>query len=382
MKLQIKKILFLFVLGIMVVACNSKEEEQLSIEDLKSVEFTDNPEKIISTKKTGNIVTDPSTSTDRFEYLTTIQKTYLVKPILNVVQMNNDIIFPGSMLRGDTFIKGKYDPLVLSNEFNPVTLSITLQGDVNVLESVKPVLSQVRRVKNDLIAQQKDKIDFTFVPTIYNYESNSVTTEESFKRALKIHVDVNVLKGLVKTNFDYKQDNNTSNTKKYVMVSFRQSLYNVSIDPKHYSEWIKGDINVKDMGEYEPVYVSSVDYGRIGCILVETEKSAREIREMIKASLEFAVGYVDTNINVEYTKEFKKLFKQEKIKVMINGGPHELAGKIDSYDSFKKFVQMPNPQTLVKTSVPISYKVRRLRDNTEVEVRDTYTETIFELKDN
>lgn len=187
--------------------------------------------------------------------------------------------------------------------------------------------------------------------------------------------------GLVKASFDYEKDQSNSLTKSYVMVAFRQHIYNVSIDPKHYSNWIMGDIDVKDMGEYEPLYISSVDYGRVGYVFVQTNKSVEEVRKMVKASLEVAVKYVDASANAEYTSEFQRLFQEGKVKVKISGGPVELANKVDNYESFVKFVQMPNAENIAKTSVPISYKVRRLKDNTEVQVIDTYTHNVVEQKD-
>lgn len=364
-------------------ACSDKGDAALkTIEELKPVVYQQEAPKQVASKKTGNIVVDPTTGKNRYEYLTTVQEQYTVTPLSVVAENLSDVIYPGSILRGSSFINGKYDPLVLKNEFAPVTLSISLRGNINVSETTKPVLSQVRQVMNDLINRQKDKISYDFVPSVYSYESNKVTTEEHFKSSLKIHAEAGVLKGLIKASFNYDHIDNSSTNEQYVMVIFRQHIYNVSIDPKHYSTWVVGDIDTRDMGEYEPVYISSVDYGRVGYIFVKTNKSVEEVSKMVKASLEVAVKYIDANANMNYTNEFKRLFQEDKVKIKISGGPVELANKVDSFESFVKFVQMPNAENITKTSVPISYKVRRLKDNTEVQVIDTYTHNIIELKDN
>lgn len=378
-----RKLISLFSTVIFItVSCGDKGDDTArTIEQLKQVVYEKEAPKTIASKKTGNVVLDPTTGKNVYEYLSTVQEQYVITPLSVVAENMSDVIYPGSILRGDSFMKGKYDPLVLKNEFNPVTLSISLRGDINVSESTKPLLSQVRQVMNDLITRQKDKINFEFVPSVFSYESNTVTTEEHFKTSLKIHAEANVMAGLVKASFDYEKDQSNSLTKSYVMVAFRQHIYNVSIDPKHYSNWIMGDIDVKDMGEYEPLYISSVDYGRVGYVFVQTNKSVEEVRKMVKASLEVAVKYVDASANAEYTSEFQRLFQEGKVKVKISGGPVELANKVDNYESFVKFVQMPNAENIAKTSVPISYKVRRLKDNTEVQVIDTYTHNVVEQKD-
>lgn len=365
-----------------IMSCGDKGEDiNKTIEQLKPVAYETEAPKVIASKKTNNVVVDPTTGKNKYEYLTTVQEQYAITPLSVVAETMSDVIYPGSILRGDSFMKGKYDPLVLRNEFTPISLSVSLRGDINVSENTKPTLSQVRQVMNDLIARQKG-INFEFVPSVFTYESDKITTEEHFKSSLKIHAEANVLKGLVKASFDYDYNRSNTATKQYVMVAFRQHIYNVSIDPKHYSNWIVGDIDTKDMGEYEPLYISSVDYGRVGYILIETNKTAEEVRKMIKASLEVAVKFISAEANMQHTNELKSLFEQNKVKVKISGGPVELANKVDSYDSFVKFVQMPNAENITKTSVPISYKVRRLKDNTEVQVIDTYTHNIIELKDN
>ena len=378
-----RKLISLFSTVIFItVSCGDKGDDTArTIEQLKQVVYEKEAPKTIASKKTGSVVLDPTTGKNVYEYLSTVQEQYVITPLSVVAENMSDVIYPGSILRGDSFMKGKYDPLVLRNEFNPVILSVSLVGDINVSETTKPILSEVRQVMNDLITRQKDKINFEFVPSVFSYESNTVTTEEHFKTSLKIHAEANVMAGLVKASFDYEKDQSNSLTKSYVMVAFRQHIYNVSIDPKHYSNWIMGDIDVKDMGEYEPLYISSVDYGRVGYVFVQTNKSVEEVRKMVKASLEVAVKYVDASANAEYTSEFQRLFQEGKVKVKISGGPVELANKVDNYESFVKFVQMPNAENIAKTSVPISYKVRRLKDNTEVQVIDTYTHNVVEQKD-
>lgn len=234
---------------------------------------------------------------------------------------------------------------------------------------------------NDLLAKQKANIDYTYVPTVWSFESHEITTKESMKQALKIHASVALTSGIAKADFGYEQSKNSNSEEKYIMVAFRQVLYNAAIDPKHYTQWINGNISVKDLGEYEPLYISSVEYGRTGYILVQTKQSASETSQMIQASISVATGYVKGGADMEYSKKLQKLFSENKVKIKIYGGPVELGNKVTSYEGFIKFVQMPTAETLTKTSVPVSYKVRRLKDNTLVDVLDTYTESKLVLRD-
>ena len=377
-----RKIGFFSLLMATMVLFFSCKKNQATLENLSSVKFEEAETKTLSEVKTGNVVNDPATGENKFEYLITVQKPYTLAPLSLVSEMNSEVIYPGSILQGGSFMKGVYDPVRLANDFEPVDLSVTLRGDgLVVSKSVVPVLSKIRQATNDLIAGQENKISGKYVPAVFDYQSHTVSTEESMKRSFSIHVGAEVFKGIVKADFNYNQSKAHKENKHYVMISFRQFLYNIAIDPKHYSQWIKGDIDVKQMGGYEPVYISSVDYGRMAYIMIETNKSVDETKAMFEAAVRVSLKVVKAGVDVKYHQEFAKLFSESKVKVKIVGGPVELAAGVNDIESFTKFIQMPNAKQLIASSAPIAYKVRRLRDNTEVDVKDAYTECFVELRD-
>ncbi|MEO6174134.1 MAG: thiol-activated cytolysin family protein [Flavobacterium circumlabens] len=361
---------------------NSKDSTESNLNSLQPVTFATKPDKTISSKKTGVQELNPTTGNNEYVYLTTVEKQTTLSPLSIINEANLDVIYPGSILRGSSFINATYDPLVLKNAFKPVTLSMSLRGDLSVSANILPAYSQITNATNILVNKNKNLIDYNAIPTYYEYQSDEITTEDSFKKALDAHLNVNVLGGLVKANFGYSQNSGTINTKSYVMVKVRQRLYSMTIDPKYYTDWIDGDISANNFGTHEPVYVSNVDYGRVAYILIETTKNESYNNTMVKASVGVALKVVDIGLDVNYSEEFKKLFAQNKIKIMIVGGPIDLGGKVTDYSSFVKFLQAPTPSDLVSSSAPISYKIRRLKDNTEVEVKDMYTEQFKELKAN
>lgn len=368
------------------VSCSSddgnKNTTGADLKDLEPVEFASKADNIISSKKTGTQELNPSSGNNEYVYLTTVEKQTTLSPLSIINESNLDVLYPGSILRGSSFINATYDPLVLKNEFKPVTLSMSLRGDLSVSANILPKYSEVTSAINILVNKNKNLIDYSAIPTYYEYQSDQITTEESFKKSLDAHLNVNVLGGLVKANFNYNQNSGSASTTSYIMVKVRQRLYSMTIDPKYYSEWIDGDIKMNDFGTHEPVYVSNVDYGRVAYLLIETSKDETYSNMMVKASVDVALKVVNIGVSVEYSEEFKNLFAQNKIKVMIVGGPIDLSGKVNDYASFVKFLQAPQSTDLVSSSAPISYKIRRLKDNTEVEVKDMYKTQIKELKAN
>jgi len=383
-----KNVFFALTIGAaLFTACSSDdnkndENNNATLDKLQTVVFAAKPDNVLSSKKTGVQELNPTTGNNEYVYLTEIEKQTTLSPLSIINETNLDVIYPGSILRGSSFMNATYDPLVLKNAFKPVTLSMSLRGDLSVSANILPVYSEITNATNILVNKNKNLIDYNAIPTYYEYQSDEITTESSFKKALDAHLNVNVLGGLVKANFGYTQNSGSSTLRNYVMVKVRQRLYSMNIDPKYYTDWIDGDINANNFGTHEPLYVSNVDYGRVAYILIETAKDESYSNMMVKASVGVALKVVDVGVDVSYSEEFKKLFAQNKVKVMIVGGPIDLGGKVTDYNSFVKFLQAPSSSDLVSSSAPISYKIRRLKDNTEVEVKDMYTEQFKELKAN
>ncbi|WP_264538406.1 thiol-activated cytolysin family protein [Flavobacterium sp. N1736] len=387
MKNKMKKttILALAISAAFFISCsddNKDNDSNVTLDNLQPVVFAAKEDKVLSSKKTGTQELNPKTGNNEYVYLTEVEKQTTLSPLSIINGANLDVIYPGSILRGSSFMNAAYDPLVLKNAFKPVNLSMSLRGDLLVNISTLPIPSAVRNTINGLVSIKKEFIDFDAIPTYYEYQSDQITTENSFKKALDAHLNVNVLGGLVKANFGYTQNSGSTNTKSYVMVKVRQHLYSMTIDPKYYTDWIDGDISANNFGTHEPVYVSNVDYGRVAYILIETTKNEEYNNKMVQASVGVALKVVDIGVDVNYSEEFKKLFAQNKVKVVIVGGPLDLGGKVTDYNSFVNFLQSPTTNDLVVSSAPISYKIRRLKDNTEVEVKDMYTQQFTELKAN
>lgn len=392
MRKKLKPIAFLsFILStILFTACssnddsnNSKESENTNLNLLKAVQFETKPDKVLASAKTGKTQLNPTTGTTEFEYLTSIEKQATLEPLSIVSASNSDVIYPGSIIRGSSFMSATYDPIVLQNKFNDITISMSLRGkDLPVSADVNPTKSGITNAMNIMLERNQQNINYDAVPAYYSYQSDEITNEQSFTKSLDAHLDVNVLAGLVKVNFGYSASSGSTNSKNYVLVKVRQQFYNFTVDPKHYSKWIEAPIQLSDLGTHEPLYISSVDYGRVAYLLIETNKDSSYNNTMVKASVGVALKVVNIGVDVNYSEEFKTLFSQNKIKVMIVGGPASLGGKVTSYNDFVKFLQTPDTKDLVSSAALISYKVRRLKDNTEVTVKESYTEQLKEFKIN
>ena len=355
----------LLVFGLILVGC-SKEENgtNAQLSKLKSVRFSIVEDQIVKSTPTGKVVGG------KREYLNVVKKQQVLNPIELLDGSNLDVIFPGSILRGDAFMEGEYSPVVVKNA-KEVTISATLQGvGLPVTINAYPVTSSMRQSVNDLINANRNKIDYNNVPAYLSYVSNQVTTTESFNKTFKIHAKANILAGIVKAKFNFEDSKITFNQKKYVLIKVRQQFYNITVDPKAAEDW--GELI--NLGEYEPVYVSSVDYGRVAFLLIESSENTEKLSNTVKGAISAMFKPIGGNIRIESKQELIKLFEDKKIRIMVTGGPLSKSKAINDYDSFKDFLENPSPKDLVNSSAPIGYKIRTVRDNKEVEVRAAYTE--------
>lgn len=382
MKKQLTKTVSIIIAILaLMTSCSKNEEKQSSLNDLQPVTYDIKPDQIISSSRTGNTVLNPATGVNEFEYLTSIQKQYTLDPISVVSTSNLDVLYPGSILRGSSFLNAVYDPLVVRNTFNPVVLSGTLQGNgTSFTTSVNPTLGAVRDAIN--IMKSQNTINYQAVPAVIEYDSEDIINEKSYAKAFELHMNVGGLFGFLSANFDTNFGSGSTTTNKYTVVRVKQSFYNFGIDPKYYTDWVNGPIDLADFGTHEPVYVSSVDYGRVAFIRIENTQTSEYNNNMIKSAVNYAIPTLSAGVSVSSTNEFKSLISSGKVKFLIVGGPVSLGQQVTDYNSFKAFIQQPNTQELVSSSVAVGYKVRRLKDNTLVNVKDVYVKQIKELRAN
>lgn len=358
---------------VLAVSCNKEDVDKFAdsvtavLEKLKKVEFPQEAPVIIET-------TDDYVVRGQYKTLITERKQVLLNPAELVNDQNIDVIFPGSVLRGDSFLEGKYDPVVITGP-KEITFSASLQGKgLEVKKQAIPILSDVRQKINDLIKDNTEKIDYKNAPTYLTYLAESVGSVESFNKVFRMHVGVEVMKKLVDVDFNYNPRQFRIEGKNYVLIKVRQPLYNIAVDPKEAKDW--GEF--KNLGEVEPVYVSSVDYGRVAHLLIETDVVAKDVIKYVDGSVKVDVLKVDVDVNGTYSEQMIKWFKQGKIAVLAAGGPLSLGNKIDSYDAFIAFLKDPDAESLINSAVPIGYKVRTLKDNKEVEIRRAVIDQYFQ----
>ena len=230
-----KKIFFKLALVmslLLIVSCNKDESTQLDdptakqLAQLKPVSFPEEAPKILSEETLAS-----------GKKLITIRKQVVLNPMQLVNQENAVRIYPGSVLRGDSFLEGKYDPVVINNP-REITISTSLQGkDLEVKAQALPQLSDIRQKINDLLKNNQDKIDAKNAPTYKTLIIESVHSISSFNKVFRLHVGADIIRQLVEIDFKFQPSNFHTENTGHLLIKLQQPLYNIAVDPKEASQW-------------------------------------------------------------------------------------------------------------------------------------------------
>ncbi|MEM7103665.1 MAG: thiol-activated cytolysin family protein [Bacteroidota bacterium] len=284
------------------------------------------------------------------------QRTYTAAPGYDEFLLYNpssDVIYPGGMLYGESIVDGSYTPFLVQRL--PVTLSTSLSGVSGSVSSVveEPKLSSVREAINELLAQEITGA----TPAQIIFSIEQIHDENH----LRLAVGANVGGLFAKVRASYNFSN--SHSKAYFLVKFLQIYYTIDVDNEAFaspSDCCVDYPTSEQIGDYSPVYVSSVKYGRMAMFMVESSKSASETEIALNASFNAFIASGGVDINTEYDQTLE----ESSIKALIIGGSGESAVQaVSGVNGLMSYITEGGNYSSDSPGSPLSYTLRFLKDN-------------------
>lgn len=260
----------------------------------------------------------------------------------------NVVFFPGALLDAQSVVNGDYDPINIASVRKPITLSISLTGANTKTSTVvnNPSLSGVRDAVNELINR-----GFDAPPAYTSYTIEEVHNSSQLKIALGGNYKGTANTVEASAGFDYKKDLNR------FIVKVEQVFYDITLDePEKVSDFFKEEFNYKEkFGDTRPVYVSSVKYGRVLLLGIETTMSKIEAEAKLNAT------FVGGKVGVNAETAFNDLKNESSIKGRIIGGNAAL-GSVASMDlsAVRKFIEDGAKLSKDNPGAPIGYTLKEL----------------------
>lgn len=261
-------------------------------------------------------------------------------------------IYPGSLLMGNSIQDLSFKPI--SAKINPVTVSLSIPATNYETGFVmeKPSLSALRELVNNYLRTA------TFSQNgQLSYSIEKFSSYDELKVAFGTDIETRGLFNKHSTSED--QYGYMVSKRNGFYIKFYQTSFTLDMDLPEKS--LVQDQNFDD-GGVEPVYVSSIAYGRMGILTIETDELSEKSLRVINSSF----NTIFKNGSSTLTEEEKRFFNGADLKLLLIGGNGNTA--VQSFKGYEAFVEHISQGTFSKSSpgVPIFCSYAYLKDNSPV----------------
>lgn len=301
------------------------------------------------------------TTTERFKASAAFDQQIMLNP-------GKDVIYPGVVLLGHTIANGKYQEVTKGTK-RPITISYDItdakkrgtEDDGEVAGTYVPSLSEYRKLHNKILGQ-----DISGVSSTWSFEETKVYSESDF--AIKFNMGVGYNTGVVETSVSNGFNFEKGNKKNKYMIKFMQTFYTVDVDQgKDTFLYDKFDIN--DFKGYRPVYVSSIAYGRLAYLTIESEETWDKIKNDLSVAVAIKTG---TDIKGDFSTAVNNVKNAGKMNITIIGSKNVVTNLEGFLEELAKGgFSKENPGQI------IAYKLRFVDDHSIAQTvyNDEYTVT-------
>jgi len=362
---------------------NSGTEENENLEEIENViaNLTYDPDALLNVQNTGSLVPDrQETGRGGGEqgpiagWITECRSVdYNLESNFDdvaILRPTNGVIFPGALVVGNEgMLDGAPDPITLDR--SAVTLSLDLPGigDQGTIIVEDPTNSSVQSSLDNALEWWNANAYQEGYVNAANSSYQATTSYSSKQFSLDVGLNVEWASGSLASQFEYE----SNATERTAAIVFKQVFYTVTMDTPSSSASVFGPEVTQAQAESTfgsetpPAYVSSVSYGRI--IMVRMQTLEKDMSIELDAVLEYAGGYRAAG---SLESKYDEILKNSSVTVVTIGGNAEAASEaisladIDSgFGSLNSVITGGNAvYSRSNPGVPIAYTIRYLKDNT------------------
>ena len=272
--------------------------------------------------------------------------------------ISNDV-YPGSIIQGSTVadfaLKGIY------GHSKPITVSVSIPTSPQKVSKVIPVASSsaMRQVVRDALKNEfSGKGGFS----TFNYEMKSFSYYQELKEFYGYNSKTNLL--FVNNATGNGRNVDAISKRTGIMVKFLQQNFTIDMDIPEAGELIDRNTDPSIFGGVAPLYVSSVTYGRLGIMTIETQADEETATTVFRKAFS-VLGIVNGSSSL--TTEEKAIIDAAEIKVSVAGVSGEDAVRtITGLAGLSALITKGLTYTPESPGVPITFKMRYVNDDSNV----------------
>ena len=237
-------------------------------------------------------------------------------------------VFPGALVKANqSLMDGVPEPIGLPRA--PLQLSVNLpgMGQNGVLEVDQPTNATVNAAIDEALQWWNNNAYQEGYVNPANSSFEFTTAYSSEQLSLDVGLNVAWAGGEVNSQFDF-----FTNEQKWVtMAVYKQGFYTVDFTTPTSPEVVFAEnVDLVDVqntltGADAPAYVSSVTYGRIIMMRMETNTSIQTIGADVESALKYAAG-VDVDGSLE--SEYQRILNNSSLEVVTIGGNASVASRL------------------------------------------------------
>lgn len=295
------------------------------------------------------------TTTKRYKVTHAFDETLVLNP-------NQDMLYPACILAGNSIHDGSYR-IVTQAHTKPVTVSISrVAANQDEIHLTKHSFDRdIRKSDYNEFFQQLAHLEYKDQPAAVLHSLDVVNSEKDLKSSLGASVKLPEIFDL-KTNFGF----DFNNKKNHILAKFIQRSFSVSVDFPKGGTILEG-FSTDLFKDAQPVYVSSINYGRIVFVAIETTAKLSEVQAAINFVLK-KNPKVPVDLGVDPSAHYKKVFNDSKVGYTVLGGSQGATTQMltsPTLETLREYISS-TPQT--QEMLPINFQLRYVHDNSVARV--------------
>jgi len=277
--------------------------------------------------------------------------TYInINPYLNS-------IFPGALIDGESILKGDYKSINVKRRNVNISLSSHTNTDYKTL-SVNPVYANVSRA-----------MDGVSIPPIPQLQHNmeSVYSLDHLKTLFPVHLNSEDIFSSESIFSVFNFDDDNVNSRK--LMQFIYTYYTATVEkPEKPADFFDPDVTWAEIEQelsssVSPAYVSSVQYGKMGFLFIESVTDD----ETLTSALNYAIDDISgVPINEDY---YKQLLDGSKVYGLTVGqNENLLLEEINGFHGIREFMSELRDYSDITSCKPLIYSLNYLKNDEQVRV--------------
>jgi hypothetical protein len=273
---------------------------------------------------------------------------------------NAAILWPGNLLQGKTLQMATPEDINLPRAGGTISIDIN-DGNENASFTVDQVSrSSIAQAMNNIISSSTGLVPANFV-----LEVEQVHSQEHLAFAMDLNFTTQYASLGAQMSFREDQEYNR------FLVKLNQSFYTMIFDaPTSADGFFAPEVTAGDLAAYisadnPATYISSVTYGRVYYMLIESSSSETEINAAINLSFQTTSVGGSLDASTDYLKSLQEM----QIKMIALGGESKSTFLTFGITDLGRLAELFGESTDIRTGVPVSYTVNTVSTGERVAVK-------------